>query len=963
VDGTAVNDAVNSGELRFSLLGPVRAWHGDTEVALGAAQQRAVLAVLLSRVGAHVPMGELIAALWGDEPPRSAEQIVRTYVYRLRRALSVPGSEPLIASVGGGYRLQAGAAASDAAAFTEAVGGADRLRRSGDPAGAAAVLREALDRWRGEPLADVPGPFAEAQRESLLRARRSATEQLLAADVELGPSDDTVAELTDLVEADRLNERLRELLMLALYRHGEQARALQVYRDGAAALSAELGIDPGPALRAMFERILRSDPELIAAAPARPADATPEREPARSPASPLVRPAQLPADLPTFTGRAADLARLDALLPAADEVRPTVTVAAVTGMAGVGKTSLAVHWAHRVADRHPDGVVHLNLHGFDPSVPALSPGEALDAVLQSFGIGYDAIPVNPDAKASLYRSLLADRRVLLLLDNARSADQVRPLLPGAPGSLVLITSRDRLTGLVARDGAHPVRLDALDDDAARALLGARLGADRMAAEPGAVAELVDRCGGLPLALAVLATRALTHPSFSLAEVAAELRALHAGLDAFADADSASDVRAVFSCSYRALGPDAARMFRLLAERSDPTFTVDAAATVLAVPVERARALAGELVRAELLVERTPGRLAYHDLLRAYAAELAVQTDPEPERTAGLRRLLDHHVLSARAAAAALYPDADLAAPREPADGVVVARFADRAAALAWFAEEHPALRSATFAAVRAGFDVHVCEAARSMADFFQRQGRWTDQLSLQDAAVAAARRLGDDAARARAHRTLANTYGRLGRHGDAVRHFAVALDLLQELDDQPGQARVHRGLAAAWGGQDRYDIALAQSREAHDRYLMAGDQAGRAAALNDIGWCLAQLGDHRRALQSCREALALFEELDNDDGAASAWDSLGYVQHHLGDLAAAERSFGRAIELFGAFGDLHSQATALTHLGDTRDAAGDPDGARQAWQEGLRLARDLAPAQAEQLRERLQRAGVRGGRA
>jgi DNA-binding SARP family transcriptional activator/tetratricopeptide (TPR) repeat protein len=955
---------VTNEEFRFSLLGPVRAWYGDTELALGAAQQRAVLAVLLSRAGAQVPMAELVAALWGNEPPRSAEQIVRTYVYRLRRALQAPGAEPLIASVGGGYRLQSTSAASDAVAFIEAVGGADRMRRSGDPAGAVAVLRAALEGWRGEPLADVPGPFAEAQRESLLRTRRSATEQLLAADVELGPSDDTVAELADLVAGDPLNERLRELLMLALYRHGEQARALQVYRDGADVLAAELGIDPGPALRAMFERILRSDPELMApvqpvvptqsgGVPTRPFDVVADDEPAAPTRPAVMHPAQLPADLPTFTGRAADLARLDALLVRTGARPSTVTVAAVTGMAGIGKTTLAVHWAHRVAHRYPDGVVHLNLHGFDPSVPALSPGEAIDAVLQSFGIGYDAIPVSPDAKASLYRSLLADRRVLLLLDNARSADQVRPLLPGAPGSLVVITSRDRLTGLVSRDGAHPVRLDALDADAARALLAARLGADRVAAEPAAVVELLDRCGGLPLALAVLATRALTHTSFSLADVAAELRALHAGLDAFADDDSASDVRGVFSCSYRALRADAARMFRLLAERSDPTFAVTAAASVLAVPVSRARALATELVRAELLVERTPGRLAYHDLLRAYAAELAAETDPEPERTAGLRRLLDHHVLSARAAAAALYPDADLAAEREPAEGVVVVDFADRAAALAWFAEEHPALRSATFAAVRAGFDSHVCEAARSMADFFQRQGRWTDQLALQDAAVAAARRLGDDAARARAHRTLANTYGRLGRHGDAIRHFAVALDLLQELDDQPGQARVHRGLAAAWGGQERYDIALAQSREAHDRYLMADDRGGRASALNDIGWCLAQLGDQQRALESCQEALALFEQLGNDDGAAATWDSIGYIQHHLGDLAAAQRSFGRAIELFGVVGDLHSKLAALTHLGDTREAAGDPVGARRAWQEGLDIARDLGAGQAEQLQARL----------
>lgn len=953
--GIVTSDEGAPERLRFSLLGPVRAWYGQTEIGLGPAQQRAALAVLVVRANTHVPVGELITALWGDEPPSSAEQIIRTYVYRLRKILQpYTGSpEPVIASVGGGYLMTTGPDASDLVRFTGAVAEADRLRRAGEIAAAAVELRAALALWRGEALADVPGPFADERREHLRRISDAAAEQLLAADVELGPTGDTVAELAVLVERNPLNERLRELYMLALYRHGEQARALEVYRRGADVLSAELGIDPGPGLRGMFERILRADADLT------PVPA-PEQPPAEErPPPPQLIPAQLPADLHTFAGRDADVVRLDALLPSGGTRRTSVVVG-LTGMAGVGKTTLAVHWAHRIAHRFPDGVVYLNLHGFDPSVPALSPSEAIDTVLQAFGVSHDEIPVNPDAKVSLYRSVLAGRRVLLVLDNARGADQVRPLLPAAPGCLVVVTSRDRLTGLVALDGAHPVRLDALDPDAARRLLASRLGADRVAAEPAAVREFLDRCGGLPLALAVLATRALTHTSYSLADVAAELRTLHAGLDAFADVDSAADVRAVFSCSYRALGQPAARMFRLLAERADPDFTVAAAASVLGVPMATARRLASELVRAELLVEHTPGRLTYHDLLRAYAAELAAQTDPEPERTAGLRRLLDHHVLSARAAAARLYPDADLGDERSTPDGVTVVEHPDRAAALAWFAGEHLGLRSSVVAALRAGFDAHICEAARAMADFFQRQGRWSDQLAMQNVAVDAALRLGDDHARARAHRTLANTYGRLGRHADAITHFAVALDLLQQLGDEPGQARVHRGLAAAWGGQDRYDIALAQSREAHDRYLMAGDPAGRAAALNDIGWCLAQLGDHRRALESAREALELFGALDNDDGAASAWDTIGYAQHHLGDLTAATASFTRAIELFAALGDLHSQAAALTHLGETRQATDDLDGARTAWSRAVALYEELVPEQADRLRERLREVSPAG---
>jgi DNA-binding SARP family transcriptional activator len=774
-------------EPTFTLLGPVRAWRGETELPLGSAQQRAVLVALLLRGDTHVSVGGLTDSLWGDNAPRSADNVIRTYVYRLRRILQPGGSSapPVIVSVGSGYLIETTPQSSDLAEFKQAMAEADRLRRTGDAAAAAANLRNGLALWHGDALTDIPGPYAEAQRESLHQMRRTATELLLAAEVDLGASGDTVAEITALLDQDPLNERLRELLMLALYRRGEQAHALEVYRQGVAVLSEELGIDPGPGLRTLFDRILQADPGLLVRPPAS-TEASPPRTAspptAVPPAQLPVPPAQLPAALPTFVGREDELAQLERLLPAADDPHPAAAVAVVMGMAGVGKTTLAVRWAHNVAHHYPDGALYLRLHGFDRHGAATSPSEAISTILHAFGIPTDQIPLDLDAKTAMYRSVLAGRRVLLLLDDAHDAEQVRPLLPGTPGCIVIVTSRRRLTGLVARDGALSVRLDPLDSETANDMLVSRLGAERVTADPEAAAELIQQCAGLPLALAVIATRANTHRTFSLSDLAAELRTLRTGLDAFDDHEASLNLRAAFACSYTALSPEAARLFRLLAEHADPDFTAQSAAAALAAPVERVRAVLNELTHTELIIERTPCRYTYHDLLRAYALELAAQVDSDSERAAARNRLLDYFRYSAWSATATLYPGEDLGEP--PVDVPAgTEQFPDKPAALAWVTRQHPAIRTAITNAERAGADRHICDLARVLSTFLQRQDLWEDQLTLQNVAIAAARRLGDDAARARAHRTVANTYIRLGRHGDAMKHLAAAHDLLTALGD------------------------------------------------------------------------------------------------------------------------------------------------------------------------------------
>ncbi|OLT14814.1 hypothetical protein BJF78_17390 [Pseudonocardia sp. CNS-139] len=611
----SVGVSSTTGGLRFTLLGPVQAWHADAEVPLGSTQQRAAFAVLLLRANAHVGVADLVGSLWGDSPPRSAEQVVRTYVYRLRKALQPhEPADPVIASVGSGYLVRATPANSDLAAFRQALTDAERARHAGDAAGSAAHLRAGLALWRGDALADIPGEYAARQRDNLHRMRTAATEELLAADVELGPTAETVTQLAGLVDESPLNERLRELLMLALYRHGEQARALDVYRRAGAVLAAELGIDPGPGLRAMFERILRSDPALLPAPPPAPAPARPAG---------VVPPAQLPGDLRGFAGRGPELARLTSMLSTVGERAHGGPVVVLTGMPGVGKTTLAVHWAHRIAPRHPDGVLYVDLHGSDPDTPAAPVATALATVLQTFGTAPDALPDSPAALLAAYRNVLAGRRVLLVLDDAADADQVRPLLPGTAGSLVVVTSRNRLPGLVTVDGAAALHLDPLDPAAARAVLVARLGRDAVAADPAAVDEIVERCAGLPLALAALAGRALTDPPFGLAATTARTRE-HTGLDAFHDVDQMLDLREVFFGSYRRLGIDAATAFRGLAADAGPEFGAPEAAEVLALPPTRVRRALRELTTASLVAEHRPGRFGYHPLLRAYAADLAAE---------------------------------------------------------------------------------------------------------------------------------------------------------------------------------------------------------------------------------------------------------------------------------------------------------------------------------------------------
>jgi tetratricopeptide (TPR) repeat protein/transcriptional regulator with XRE-family HTH domain len=634
-------------------------------------------------------------------------------------------------------------------------------------------------------------------------------------------------------------------------------------------------------------------------------------------------PRQLPPAVRHFSARRATLAELTGLT-------------AITGMAGVGKSALAVHWAHMVADQFPDGQLYVNLRGFDPSGQPVEPAEALRRFLDALGVAAARIPADVDAQAALYRSIVAGRRMLILLDNARDPAQVRPLLPGGQTCLVLVTSRSQLAGLVAVDGAQPVNVDPLNPHEAHDLLARRLGPDRLATEPGAVADIVAHCAGLPLALAIVAARAATHRGFGLADLAEEMVDSRSRLDALAVADEPhTDVRAVFFWSYRALRPPAARLFRLLALHPGAEFPVAAAASLAALPVRRASALMAELTTGGLLVESAPGRYVCHDLLRAYAAEL-VRTDPEPERRAAVGRVLDHYLHTANAADRLLNPGGDPCEPPPPAPGVTVVEPADPSAAMAWFVAEHPALVAAVDHGATGGYDRHAWQLAQAMATFLERGQHWSDQAAVQHAAVGAAARQSDGRAEATARRALARAYIELGRDDDAYDQLTRALDGTVRAGDPVGQAHTHHHLAYLWERRGRYAEALDHTQQALPLYQAAGHRYGEARALNGLGWFHTLLGEHESAVLVCQQALVLLRELGNRLGQGATWDSIGYAHSRLGRYPLAIACHRRGLALIrDSGGGPYLEAQCLHHLGDAHHAAEHSDAARSAWQQAL----------------------------
>jgi transcriptional regulator with XRE-family HTH domain/tetratricopeptide (TPR) repeat protein len=664
-------------------------------------------------------------------------------------------------------------------------------------------------------------------------------------------------------------------------------------------------------------------------------------------------PRQLPAMTSQFVGRAAEIAALSGLLDQRKAGGRPTAVAAISGTAGVGKTTLAVRWAYQVADRFPDGQLYMDLRGFGPDSP-VPPAEALSGFLESLGVQPAKVPVQAEARVGLYRSLLANRRMLVLLDNAGDANHVLPLLPASPGSLALITSRNPLTGLAVVHGAHLVSLDVLTAGDARDLLAVRLGAERVAREPAAAEALVELTAGLPLALSIAAARGTAHPTFPLATLAAELRDTRGRLEALAGGEPSADVRAAISWSYRRLSEPAARLFRLLGLHPGPDLTAAATASLSAEPRTATRRALAELVAEGLVTEHAPGRFACHDLLRVYAVELSQERDSSADRRQALARLLDHYLHTGHAAMMVIHAATEPVPLAPPSSGVHTEEIATIAEAIAWFTAEYEVLLSACGAAAQAGLDRHAWQLPLVIVPYLSGSGHWLDWMGTLRTGLAAALRTRDQRAQAWMHRRLGQAYAFFGNHEEAASNLRAAIRAFCLLGDRASLAYTYTAAAVLRESQHCLRESMSHARRALVLFRACENQPGEAIALNIIGWAQIQVGDLATALANSREALRLCRDLGDRTLTAGVWDTLALTYFRLDQRADAISCYERAIGEYVASGQLMETAATFQRLGDVHRQYDDQPAAAAAWKQALEILTKLHHPDAEATKAKLQ---------
>ncbi|WP_308315935.1 BTAD domain-containing putative transcriptional regulator [Streptomyces sp. CC228A] len=952
------------------MLGPVRAWRGGEPLPSGSPQQRALLAALLLRDGRTATAAELIDALWGPEPPSQALAAVRTYASRLRKVLPAG----VLVSESGGYALRGRADALDLNVAQELAAEAEKARAAGDRAQARALVTKALGLWDGEPLASVPGPYAQTQRARLEEWRLQLTETRLDLALECGQHAETVSELTALTAAHPLRERLRELLMLALYRSGRQAEALAVYADTRRLLADELGVDPCPELSRLQERILRADDEL----------ARPVAEP--SPVAPVARPAQLPATVPDFTGRAAFVRELGELLATAEG--SVMAVSALAGIGGVGKTTLAVHVAHRARPRFPDGQLYADLMGAGPR--AAEPETVLGSFLRALGTPDERIPETLEERAALYRSTLAGRRVLVLLDNARDAAQVRPLLPGTEGCAALVTSRIRMVDLA---GAHLVDLDVMSPEEALQLFTRIVGEERVRAEREAALDVVAACGFLPLAIRIAASRLAARRTWTVSVLAAKLADERRRLDELQAGDLA--VKATFELGYGQLEPAQARAFRLLGLADGPDVSLAAAAAALDLPEQEAEDLLEALVDTSLLESAAPGRYRFHDLVRLYARACAERDEhPPAEREAAMSRLLDFYLATAARVYAVERPGDRLVDHLEPTSPTAGLVFDDRHTAQDWLHREADCVlacvqQSLAPSTLRRALDLLLCskDLRESGANALRYEAAAT---AVRDAAADA----DDTHAEARARVTLAQVHSTAGRfdqareeasravglgsatgdpwtcgnapnelgiiaictndHTAGRTHLLRAVEAFREDANRAGEASALCNLSRVMASMGHIDDAVAVARQGVAIYDDLGLTLRLANARYALGIVLAQAERRSDALDELSQALGIFRE-----SRQRLWEGTTHyriAQVHLASARPgnAARHAEQALAL-GCIGGDWMQANALTLVGRALEQLGQGDRARACWRQALSIYEKCGSPEAAEVRRLLAR--------
>ena len=868
-------------------------------VTLGQPRQRAVFAVLAVRAPHSVSLSDLVDAVWGDNAPASAEGSLHTYVGALRQALEPdrPRRAPstLLVTTGAGYALRLDRNDRDVDQFDRAVLEAGRQYSSGELAAAADRVRTALQLWRGTPLADVPGPFADNQRTRLADSRLAAVVLWARIALDLGAHHEVTHELGKEVRDHPLHEELAGLRMLGLYRAGRQADALAAFHDIRRTLADELGIDPGPELRALHQRILASDPDLI-----QPVSGAARVEPAREPegvarptgTTTLVVPAQLPHDVASFVGRGAEVARLVELL-SPSTTQTAIVISAIDGTGGIGKTALAVHACHQLADRFPDGQLHIDLHGFDPTHPPTDPSNAVAQLLRGLGVDPAGIPLEPDERFGLYRSVLAGRSILLLLDNATDANQVRPLLPGTPTCSVIVTSRNRLAGLVAHDGAHRITLDVLPDHDAINLLTTVIGTRRATTEPDAVRDLARLCGRLPLALRIAGERIAAHPHLTLTDLADELEHEHDRLDLLT-ADDTTAVRATFSWSYHALKPQVARTFRLLGRQPSSEFSLPAVAALTDQPIRTARAQLDALCSGHLVEEIARDRYKLHDLLRDYARERVSVEDSPAESYEAVDRVLRWYLGTADSADHLVYP----ARRRLPIPSNCTALpFAGRDEALAWLDQECASLVAATqFAEAQTHHDF-VWRLPTAMLNYFKLRSDFDNLRTTHELALVASRRCGNVTAEAFVLNNLGLIPFAFSAHEEAITYFEQALALWRRIGDDYGQGQALLNIASILVRMHAYDDAELHYTQSVEMFQRTGRPEGVCAALLGFGFLYQETGRNELAITKCQELLPLCQSLSMGYEEAFAYELIGLAHEALGNLDAAMANYHRFLDV------------------------------------------------------------------
>lgn len=885
----------------IQVLGPVRAWLNGQELELGPPGRRAVLGLLALAGGKPLPRMEIVDALWGDRPPPSATNIIQTHVKHLRRLLDPERRayerSTRIPTVGDGYALCIAAERLDVERFRELVATADDARRAGEADRAAVLLGAALRLWHGPPLADLPALAGYSRLLALAGERRDAVLAYGEAMITTGRATEVLPILTEAAAAQPLDEVGAALLVRAHGAAGQRARAFAVYDTVRRMLAEELGVGPGPALAQAHAMLLRDTP-----AP-----------PGQTAAEPATVPAQLPGDVPGFTGRAAELAALDRLITALDRDPHAVAIAALCGTAGVGKTALAVHWGHRARDRFPDGQLYVNLRGYDPDQPVPT-GEALARLLEGLGVAGADVPIDVDARAGRFRTEVADRRMLILLDNASSVEQLRPLLPGTPSCFVLVTSRDSLAGLVALHGAARIDLDLLGVEDAITLLHKLIG-KRVTADPDAATELVEQCARLPLALRVAAELAVSRPASPMAELVGELtdrqRRLRL-LDAGGDVRAA--VRAVFSWSYRHLPAEAAVLFRRLGAHPGADADVHAVAALGRLDLDEAARLIDLLVRSHLVHRGPDGRIGMHDLLRAYALELAGANDSEADRSAALGRLLDHYLAATAAAMEVLYPAGRSHRPAVGVPDAPLPPITDPARWRSWLEAERANLVTMCAFAATHGWPSHAVRLATTLYRYLEG-GHYADALAVHTHGLRAARDSGDRSGEAHALTNLGLVHRLLGEYGPAAKHLREAIDLYRLIGERNGEARALSNLGIVADRRGEYASADEHLQQALAVYRELDDRHGMAAVLTNLGGVHGRPGGYARAADHLTEARTLFRELGDRVGEASALVNLGDVELALGRHTEAAHRLEEALALFRDMSHRYGQAAALSNLG------------------------------------------------